>query len=327
LKTAPKLISIFSALAFALTSTVATAEELTLRSDISIVGDIVTLGDLFEHAGDAAKIAVFRSPRLGQDGTLTARRIKRAALENGLNWKNSKYRENIVIRREALTISLDKISDRIAEKLGNNYPRKNASSQLKISLSEKASPFMMRADAKADFEITRIRFDQRSGRFSAVISGPAGKANAKRITYKGRATEVLEVPVLIQTLARGQTIKSNDLETKKVPVRRIGDRTVTEAVDLIGMAARRSLRANTLIRRSDVERPKIIRKNTLVSVIYKIQKLRITFRGRALEDGALGETVTILNLRSRRTIQTIVTAPNVVTAQENALRQTASLSQ
>jgi len=308
-------------------ATTASSTTLTLRSNISIIDDIVTLGDLFEHAGDVANKAVFRSPRLGQTGILKSRRIKQAAREHGLVWLNPKYLDNISIRREANKITLEEIRNRIGEELSNNYPRRVSQSQLEITLSSKAAPLIMRADAEADFEIQRISYEPRSGRFSAIISGPVGSPGAKRTTYRGRATEVVEVPVLIQPLTRGQTITASHLETKKFPARRINSRTVTEASDLIGMALRRTLRPNTLIRSNDVEEPKLVRKNTGVSVIYKFQALQITFRGRALEDGAYGQTISVLNPRSRRTIQAIVTAPNLVTAQGGNLRKTASLSQ
>ena len=327
MKSGNKITRVFAALALVLSFNLAAAEELTLRSNISIAGDVVTLGDLFEHAGAVAGKAVFRSPRLGQTGILNSRRIKLVARDNGLNWLNRKYLEKIVIRREANTITLDQISNRISEKIANNYPLRVANSQLEISLSNKAAAFIMRADGAAEFEIEKIRYDRRSGRFSAVVAGPSGSANPKRITYSGRATEVIEIPVLVQPLTRGQVFKSGFLETRKFPARRVNSQVVTEAVDLAGMAARRSLRPNSPIRISDVEKPRIVKKNTLVSVVYKLQALNITFRGRALEDGALGETISVLNSRSRRTIQTIVTAPNTVAAQSNKLRQTASLNQ
>ncbi len=327
LNSTSKFSTVFGALILVLTINFAPATELTLRSNISIVDDVVTLGDLFEHAGDVANKAVFRSPRLGQKGILNSRRIALVARENGLNWLNRKYLQKIVIRREANTITLDEISTRIGDEIKDNYPLRVSNSQLEISLSNKALPFVMRADAEAEFDVERIRYDRRSGRFSAVISGPAGSANEKRITYTGRATEVIEIPVLVQPLARGQAFKSSFLETRKFPARRVNSRVITQTADLIGMAARRSLRPNSPIRTSDVEKPRIVKKNTLVSVVYKVGTLNITFRGRALEDGALGETIGVLNSRSRRTIQTVVTAPNTVTAQTNRLRQTASLNQ
>ena len=326
LNSGPKISAAFCALILALSINFAHAAELTLRSNISIVDDVVTLGDLFEHAGAVASKPVFRSPRLGQTGVLNARRISRVARENGLNWLNREYLEKIVIRREANIITVDEISTRIGEKLKNNYPLRVANSQLEISLGNKALPFVMRADTKAEFEIEKIRYDRRSGRFTAVISGPAGSANMKRVTYTGRATEVIEIPVLVQPLTRGQAFKSGFLETRKFPARRVNSRVITQAADLTGMAARRSLRPNSPIRINDVEKPRIVKKNALVSVVYKVGTLNITFRGRALEDGALGETVSVLNSRSRRTIQTIVTAPNTVAAQTNKLRQTASLN-
>jgi len=321
------LFGIISALAFLAAANSASSASLTLRTNINIIDDIVTLGDLFEHAGNVANKAVFRSPRLGQTGILKARRIKQAAREHGLVWLNPKYLDNIVITRKANKISLEEIRNRISEELSNNYPRRVSQSQLEITLSNKAAPLVMRADFEADFEIRKINYEQRSGRFSALISGPVGSPDAKRILYKGRATEVMEIPVLIQTLARGETITISHLETKKFPARRINNRTVTEAADLIGMALRRTLRPNTLIRTNDVEEPKLVKKNTSVSVVYKFKALQITFRGRALEDGAYGQAISVLNPRSRRIIQAIVTAPNLVTAQGGNLRKTASLSQ
>jgi flagellar basal body P-ring formation protein FlgA len=327
LKIKQSLIIMMSTVVVVLTGGLASATELTLRSDIRIVGDVVTLGDLFEGAGEVATIAVFRSPALGKKGVLNSKRIKVAARDNGLNWSNPRFVENVVIRRRANIIELDEIRNRIGEKISNDFPSQNNASQFEISLSSKATPLVMRADIEPDFEIEKFRYDRRSGRFFAIISGPVDSPNARRIAYRGRAIEVIEVPVLVQTVARGQTIKPEYLETKKFPLRRISARTVTEAVDLIGMAVRRSLRANSPIRKSDVEKPKIVRKNTLISVVYKVKSLLITFRGRAMEDGAFGETISVFNSRSRRTIQATVTAPNAVIIEGNKLRQTASLKQ
>ncbi len=326
LNSGSKFSTALCALILALSINFAHAAELTLRSNISVVDDVVTLGDLFEHAGAAANKAVFRSPRLGQKGILNSRRIALVARENGLNWPNRNYRQKIVIQREANTITLDEISSRIGEEIKDNYPLRVSNSQLEISLGNKSRPFIMRADAGAEFDVEKIRYDRRSGRFSAIISGPVGSASEKRVTYTGRATEVIEIPVLVQPLTRGQAFKTRILETRKFPARRVNSKIITQAADLIGMAARRSLRPNSPIRISDVEKPRIVKKNTLVSVVYKVGTLNITFRGRALEDGALGETISVLNTRSRRTIQTIITAPNTVAAQINKLRQTASLN-
>jgi len=322
-----KIMALLAITGLMLSAGFASAKDLKLRSSISIIGDIVTLGDLFENAGASSKIAVFRSPRLGKKGILTAKRIQVAAREHGLNWLNSNYQDKIVVQRQANIISLKDISDRIGEELGNKYPRKVSNSQLVIYLNNKAIPFVMRAGIAPEFDVENIRYDARSRRFSAIITGPVGAVNPKRKTYNGRTAEVIEVPVLIQSLTRGQTIKAKHLETKKVSARRIGERTITEAVDLIGMAARRSLRPNSLIRTSDIEKPKLVKKNTLISVVYTSKILHITFRGRALEDGAYGEVITILNTRSRRTIEATVTGPNVVTAQGTQFRKTASLHQ
>ncbi|MEM8744332.1 MAG: hypothetical protein AAGF14_06840, partial [Pseudomonadota bacterium] len=54
--------------------TAARAEPL-LREQIKVYSDIVTLGDLFENAGDAERAPVFRSPELGTRGVVAAKRV------------------------------------------------------------------------------------------------------------------------------------------------------------------------------------------------------------------------------------------------------------
>ena len=48
------------------------AAAATLKTDVIVEGDLVTLGDLFEGAGEIADQPVFRAPDLGVEGELPA---------------------------------------------------------------------------------------------------------------------------------------------------------------------------------------------------------------------------------------------------------------
>lgn len=315
-----------SSAAFAGTLEPITAPQLKLKARVSITSDLVTLGDLFENAGKVAKTAVFRSPALGKSGVLNVRRIMAAAREHGLDWSNPDVLENIVVTRASNTIGLSDIALRIKEEITQNNVLQFSQAHLKVYLHAKATPFIIRADVNTDMDIQRVRYNPRSGSFSAVVVIAKDTAHARRKTYVGRAVEVVEVPVLTQEVSRGEVIRSHHLKTKEIPARRLTRQTLSETSDVIGTAARKSLQPNRIIRTSDVEKPRVVRKNTLISVIYKLNKLQIISRALALEDGAIGDTVQVLNQRSRRTIQAVVTGPNSVTASVKGLSKTALLS-
>ena len=46
-----------------------------LKPAVTVVGEIVRIGDLVENAGAAAQIAIFRAPDLGQTGRVSVARV------------------------------------------------------------------------------------------------------------------------------------------------------------------------------------------------------------------------------------------------------------
>src|SRR3546814_2370244 len=85
-----------------------------------------------------------------------------------------------------------------------------------------------------------------------------------------------------------------------------------DAGDLVGMSPRRGLAANTPIRIHDVERPIDVARGDTVVMTLQSGALMITARGRALDQGALGQVVRVLNVDSNRTVEAVVTGPNAV---------------
>ena len=41
-----------------------------LRANVSVVGDVVRIGDVVDNAGSSARIAIYRAPDLGTTGSL-----------------------------------------------------------------------------------------------------------------------------------------------------------------------------------------------------------------------------------------------------------------
>ena len=288
------------------------AENLELRDTIEISGDVVMLGDLFDNAGEHAETPVFRAPAPGRSGAVSARRLIRAATANGLQWNNPDRVREVTITRRGVLIAIDDIEALLIDELANRLDVADTGTLVQIRFAGKAKPLYVPAEKMPEAEIAEIRFNRRSGRFSAVISAPAGDPLARRYTYSGRAVEAREIAVPTRTIRRGSVIGADDVELRAVPMRRIDSTTVEDQADLIGMAAKRTLRPDQPVRARDLERPKIVKKNGAVTVRYQAPGLMLTMRGRALEAGAMGDVITILNVQSKRKILGKIVGPNLV---------------
>lgn len=57
-----------------------------------------------------------------------------------------------------------------------------------------------------------------------------------------------------------------------------------------------------------------VRRGEMVTLVYEAPGLSLSMRARALEDGAIGQSVRLLNTSSNRTIEGVVTGPNTARA-------------
>ena len=80
----------------------------------------------------------------------------------------------------------------------------------------------------------------------------------------------------------------------------------------IGMAARTTLRSGQALRMDDLVKPQIVQRNETVTITYQVPGIMLTARGKAVEAGALGDVVGVLNIQSNRTVQATVTGPGRV---------------
>jgi flagella basal body P-ring formation protein FlgA len=87
---------------------------------------------------------------------------------------------------------------------------------------------------------------------------------------------------------------------------------VPTAERAVGFAARKALRAGQTLRDGDLMRPELVQRNEPVTIKYEAPGILLTLRGKAMESGAEGDTVHVLNVHSKRTLQGIVTGPGLI---------------
>ena len=86
------------------------------------------------------------------------------------------------------------------------------------------------------------------------------------------------------------------------------------AVDIIGKEASRAFYRGQPIDESKLRAPTVIKRNAIVQMEYARGPLSISAEGRALDNGALGERIRVMNLGSKRIVTVVVTGEDSVKA-------------
>ncbi len=89
---------------------------------------------------------------------------------------------------------------------------------------------------------------------------------------------------------------------------------IGEVEKVVGLETRIALYQGRPIRAVDLGPPTVVKRNQVVTMVFKRGALSLRTEGRALDRGAVGERVRILNLDSRRTVFATVVGPARVEA-------------
>lgn len=109
--------------------------------------------------------------------------------------------------------------------------------------------------------------------------------------------------VLLRDVERGQRIAAEDLGWADPSSLRFTRAAPNEAGEVVGMEARRTLKAGAPLAIADIKAPTVIRKGDPVKLTYAAPGLRLTADGLAQADAAAGDSVRVLNNFSKRVIE------------------------
>jgi len=137
----------------------------------------------------------------------------------------------------------------------------------------------------------------------------------------------MRIVVPSHAIPRGTVISDIDLSYQAVDPSSVQAGIVTSMNDLDGMQTRRVLRPGEPIRPDDVRKPILITKGTTVTMTFAVPGITLTAVGKAMSEGGMGETVTVLNPISYRQIACTVTGAGTVSAgsQGASITEVASL--
>lgn len=297
------------ALVLALGLPVASADAgARLRSDVTVDGPFVTLGDLFTGVGDAADTAVFQSPDPGTTGEVSTSRVLAAAARHGVE-ADEVPSAKVNVTRASRAIEAEEVESALREEIA---AATDAEGELDIRLDHVAWPIHVEANALAGVVVTGLDQDPDTGRFSARIGVPGSKILPDGFRVSGRTYRIVELPVPQRRIARGETIGTADVAMERIALSDAPDDAVRRLDLIVGKSARSNLREGAPIAEDRLMEPIVVHRNDAVTIVYRTPGLLLTVRGRALREGAKGDLVTVMNAQSNRTIEAVVAAPGQV---------------
>jgi flagella basal body P-ring formation protein FlgA len=282
-----------------------------LKELVSVTSEIVRIGDLVDNAGAAAEVPVFRAPDLGQTGAVPVARIAEVLRPYDLTGIDTAGLSEVVVTRLSRALTAKDIADRIARAVAGQYGFGEAKN-LAVVLDRDIRILHVEPTATADLVVARMNVEPRTGRFDIAFELPGSTLSRRAaLRFTGSVAETVEAATLKRTLRAGEVIKASDVVTERRPKTEIrGDGMA--ASQAIGLAARVALHGGQALRSEDLIKPQVVQRNETVTITYEVPGIMLTVRGKALEAGAVGDVVGVLNIQSNRPVQASVIAPGRV---------------
>ena len=147
-------------------------------------------------------------------------------------------------------------------------------------------------------------------RQGAVAPAAAASASpASATTTAARPGATAEVLTYARSLSAGDIVQPEDVSWSTVQAHLVPSGAPQDAEQVIGLSAKRALRAGAAVSARDLASPQVIARNDMVEVAFISGGVRLTITGRATRNAAAGESVPVLNLQSNRTIDAVAVGP------------------
>jgi flagella basal body P-ring formation protein FlgA len=140
-----------------------------------------------------------------------------------------------------------------------------------------------------------------------VVRGPGVGASTSGGATAVAARGNVDVLTWARSISAGEIVQPADLVWGKAAMAPADAPGEPEAV--IGMAARRPLRAGAVVTGRDISAPQVVAANEMVTLTYDNGGVSLSLQAKALAGGAVGELINVQNVTSKKTVQAVVTGP------------------
>jgi flagella basal body P-ring formation protein FlgA len=277
------------------------------RSHVVVQGPEVRLSDLFEGTLPRGDRVLGPSPAPGRVYTVEPGQLAAIARANG--------------------ITLAAPAAAVVERPGRPLPRETVEQALReallaagaietpeapLVLQAYTAPVVPLSVAPPRVVVEDLGWDAAQGRFNASVAAIVGPEAPVRVRIAGRVDDTVAVPVPVRRLSEGETIRAGDLRVVRMPAARVPAGAELDPARLAGRTLRETASPGAPITAEQFGAAPMVSRGQPVSLLVELPGLSITAQGRALEDGARGARVQVMNNASRAVLEGVVVGPGRV---------------
>ncbi len=283
------------------------AHPALLRPAGSLTASTVKLSDLFDDLGADVDRVIGPGPAPGGRIIVEAPQLAAIARQFGVDWRPASQADRVVLERPGRPLGRDEILQPLRAALDGV----GAPADTELELPGFAPP-LIAADGRAEIGIEQLEYDGASGRFTATVALSGAGITSQKIRVAGIAIEMIEIPVPAHRLLAGSVVRAEDIQLVRMRAGPMLSESARTTDQILGLAARRTISRGQPIARADLGQPVLVAKGTRVALQLQSGALIVSATGQAMDSGALGDRITVLNPTSRAIIEAEITGPGRV---------------
>lgn len=280
--------------------------EAIARARVVVEGPEVRLADLFENAGARGGRVLGPAPAPGSRYVVPVPQLAAIARDHGLTLLGG---GPTVVERPGRTVPREEVEAALRAALVAAGAATGAEARLELA---PFAPPAVPLGVVPELVVADLAWDRASGRFAATLNAVVPGEAPATVRLAGRVVDLVAVPVAVRRLALGTPVNAEDVRLAHLPPERVPADALRDPAELTGQVLRRAVAPGMPILRADLGGRLLVLKDAPVVMSIDIPGLSITAQGRALEGGARGDVVPVLNVASRAVVEATVIGPGRV---------------
>ena len=314
------LLTVLAWLGVAVAAAAVALVSVTVPPEKTVAGDRLLLGEVafievLDPAGRDLAEALGRvdlgpAPAPGRSAVLRRDEMKKTLLASGLDIRSATWNlpaELKVTAGENAAVSEAELKAALEKYLAANEPYQSGRFEL-VSLNIAQPPVL--APGPVAF-----RFQPQASSNPLNVTGHFIFNQNNRDVGRSRVTAQvdLHLPVLVaaRALPRGRELAAEDISLTFLPYN-LARGALSDPDQVLGATLKTALAVGAPLRERALGRSLLVRNGDIVILVARQGNLNVTTTGEAKADGALGDTITIMNMNSKKNVRGRIVGPGRV---------------
>ncbi|MFW5930638.1 MAG: flagellar basal body P-ring formation chaperone FlgA [Desulfosalsimonas sp.] len=289
--------------------------EVRFKETATAGSQLLTIGDVAEitpssKADKLSDVELFPAPGPGEQkcfksSTLKAYVRNAAGRDESIQWGGA---ERVCVRPDGAILTPEKLQRVVNQRLEDALSHLSAD---RVGFEMRSSPEPISIPrGEAGFDVSFSDRNVMDSRKVNVIVKVDGRV-VENLSIPGRVRAVVPVAVAAGNLERGDVLKESDVNMKPQNIADLRSPCL-DRKDAVGKRVKRSVSAGRALSKSDIDRPVLVKRRQMVSMVLEKGSMRLQARGVAEENGKKGDVIRVKNTRSAREVSCVVTGKKQV---------------